>query len=207
MKQDFDSGAYWEHRYRRGRDSGDGSYGRLAQFKADFLNHFVLSNGITSVIELGCGDGAQLELATYPQYIGVDISPTALEICRSSFRDDYTKSFISYELLHEMPSQDLALSLDVIFHLVEDSIFERYLRDLFGSSGKYVIIYSSDREEDTPAPHVRHHKFTPWIAKNMKGWKLSGTTKNPFREDAQHPESTSFADFFVYEKLKRAPDG
>ena len=55
----FDSGAYWSARYRRGETSGSGSYGENAKYKADFLNGFVQENGINSVIEFGCGDGAQ----------------------------------------------------------------------------------------------------------------------------------------------------
>lgn len=31
---------YWEERYKSGRNSGARSYGRLAAFKADFINHF-----------------------------------------------------------------------------------------------------------------------------------------------------------------------
>ncbi len=37
----FDSSAYWEERYIQGRNSGNGSYGRLAEFKAKIINDFV----------------------------------------------------------------------------------------------------------------------------------------------------------------------
>src|SRR5579859_8234848 len=57
------SSTYWEERYRAGGNSGAGSYGRLAEFKAEVLNGFVHSRGIRSVVEFGCGDGAQLALA------------------------------------------------------------------------------------------------------------------------------------------------
>lgn len=39
------SAAYWETRYRGGEMSGSGSYGRLAEFKAEILNEFVRTNG------------------------------------------------------------------------------------------------------------------------------------------------------------------
>lgn len=38
-------------------------------------NDFVRARGIDSVIEFGCGDGAQLALAEYPAYGGIDVSP------------------------------------------------------------------------------------------------------------------------------------
>jgi len=61
---------YWEQRYAEGGDSGVGSYGKFREFQASFLNDFVARNGIRTVIELGCGDGSQLELAEYPTYTG-----------------------------------------------------------------------------------------------------------------------------------------
>jgi SAM-dependent methyltransferase len=181
-----------------GRDSGDGSYGRLAQFKAEFVNRFVSAEGITSVIELGCGDGAQLALAEYPLYIGVDISPAALGICRRAFDDDLTKCFLAYNLLKEISKQELALSLDVIFHLVEDGIFERYMQDLFAAAWRFVIIYSSNYEEIGPSAHVRHRKFTEWVKAEAPDWKLIQHQRNPYAENLD-PRSTSFANFFVYE--------
>src|SRR3989339_1402077 len=66
--------SFWEARYRSGGDSGLGSFGRLAQFKADVLNDFVRQAGIASIIEFGCGDGNQLRLAAYPSYVGLDVS-------------------------------------------------------------------------------------------------------------------------------------
>ena len=109
---------YWTTRYGRGGDSGPGSYGRLAYFKAGVINEFIEKNEIRTVVEFGSGDGAQLELAKYPRYTGVDISPRAIELCKARFRADGTKEF----LLADDPRADsvrayLALSLAVIYHL------------------------------------------------------------------------------------------
>src|SRR5690349_24554192 len=54
------SPSYWEERYRQGGNSGVGSYGQLARFKAQTINRFVAEQAVTSVVEFGCGDGAQL---------------------------------------------------------------------------------------------------------------------------------------------------
>lgn len=87
------SARYWDRHYARGGTSGAGSYGPLAGAKAEFLNNFVIKNRISSVIEFGCGDGHQLSLADYPRYIGLDVSRTAIELCKRTFMDDRTKSF------------------------------------------------------------------------------------------------------------------
>ena len=51
---------YWEQRYSSGSNSGDGSRGKLAEFKAEIINSLVKDKKIESVIEFGCGDGNQL---------------------------------------------------------------------------------------------------------------------------------------------------
>src|SRR5690349_8952416 len=79
------SDEYWERRYAQGGNSGPGSYNRLAKFKAEVLNKLVKDNDLESVIEFGCGDGAQLELAQYPHYIGVDVSRSVLSKVRKRF--------------------------------------------------------------------------------------------------------------------------
>lgn len=73
----FSSSAdYWEERYRSGGSSGAGSHNRLAAYKAEVSNEFVTQNAVGIVLEFGVGDGAQLSLAKYPQYVGVDVSRT-----------------------------------------------------------------------------------------------------------------------------------
>jgi hypothetical protein len=196
---------YWEKRYAGGRDSGAGSYGRLAKFKADCVNAFVTDNAIKSVIEFGPGDGNQLSLADYPRYIGLDVSRTAVSICQQRFSADRSKSFFLYEPSaftdhQRIFSAELALSLDVIYHLVEDDVFATYMTHLFNAADRFVIVYSSDREDRTITPHVRHRRFTAWVEQNVRDWVLLTHFPNEFPYDPHDPDNTSFADFFVYER-------
>jgi SAM-dependent methyltransferase len=194
------SGRYWEQRYSRGEDSGAGSYGKFAQFKADTINAFVEEMGIRSVLELGCGDGNQLKLARYPAYLGFDVSGTAVEACRKLFAGDPGKSFAPMSEYRGQQA-DLALSLDVIYHLVEDGVFESYMRTLFGAALRHVIVYSSDFDDSSgkEGPHLRHRRFTRWIGENLPGWKLLRHVPNAFPYEGDH-RTGSFADFFVYER-------
>jgi hypothetical protein len=192
------SSDYWEQRYLNGGTSGAGSNGRLAEFKAQFLNSFVEEHKIVSVIEYGCGDGAQLKLALYPNYIGVDVSVTVLDKCRKLFSGDPSKQFFLTETVPPNVTGELALSLDVIFHLLEDSVFDTYMRRLFGVAQRFVIVYSSNVDQTLPAKHVRHRCFTDWIETNKPEWRLYTTLKNAFPYDEGNPEHTSFADFFVF---------
>ncbi len=192
---------YWQRRYAAGGNSGAGSYDKFAEFKADFLNRFVREHQVNSVIEFGCGDGNQLKLAAYPSYIGFDVSSTAVTLCKEIFKDDASKRF---KLVGDYAGEVavLSLSLDVVYHLVEDDVFEQYMSRLFGSSSKYIIIYSSnhDEQQSTRFAHVRHRKFTDWVDKNQPGWMLIQHMPNEFSPDKVGVADGSWADFFVYER-------
>jgi hypothetical protein len=195
----FSSQDYWADRYNLGGNSGPGSYGRLAEHKALVLNELIRSNNITSVIEFGSGDGNQLTLAEYPHYVGYDISPMAVNACRKLFKDDETKKFF---LASEYDGRkaDLAMSLDVIFHLTEDHVFDEYMCRLFDASSHFVVIYSSNQIAPiAPASmHVRHRRFTSWIEQHISPqWELVDRIPNPYPYNGDY-KSTSFSDFYIY---------
>jgi hypothetical protein len=191
---------YWVKRYEKGGNSGPGSYSELAKFKARVLNGFVSEQKIASVIEFGCGDGNQLELAEYPSYRGFDVSPVAVERCRARFASDSSKSF---GLLSEYAGEtaDLTLSLDVIYHLVEDRVFEAHLRSVFGAATRYVAVYSTNRDapDDAGLPHVRHRHFSDFVARELGSWKLLRNEKQP-QEYSGDITSSSLAEFFLFER-------
>lgn len=198
---DFRSGDYWDRRYRKGGTSGAGSYGRLAEFKAEILNRFVAEHNVKTVVEHGCGDGAQLELARYPAYIGFDVAPKAVEMCRERFKNDPAKQFCVVG--EKEPGQhDLALSLDVIYHLVEDAVYEAYMRSLLDSSHQYLGIYASNEDKVTQDIHVRHRRFVDFIDATGN-WRLIGHVPNRFPFDRRSKNQTSFADFYFFEKTAR----
>jgi len=202
-----DSTTYWQERYKVGGTSGSGSYGRLAQFKAEVLNDFLKEKNIRAAVEFGCGDGNQLRYILYPTYLGLDVSPDAIERARKISKNDSTKRF---EVISEAGEPawksfgaDLSLSLDVIYHLVEDAIFDSYMRELFLASNRFVIVYSSNLES-VPETHVRHRCFTDWVVTNAPDWNLIRTIPNRFPFDPNLPDETSKADFFIFEKRSGA---
>ena len=193
---------YWEERYAGGGNSGCGSGGKLAEFKAEVINLFVDEHGIQTVIEFGCGDGNHISLANYPTYLGLDVSATAISLCREKFASDKSKAF---KLMREYEGEEaeLALSLDVIYHLVEDDLFEKYMHSLFSAAEVYVLIYSSDTDDNKgfEGSYVKHRKFTGWVSENVRGWDLTLHIPNRYPYQGNWREE-SFADFFIYEKTR-----
>jgi hypothetical protein len=194
---------YWEQRYASGGTSGPGSYGVLAQFKADVLNGFVDRHRVATVTELGCGDGNQLSLARYPAYRGLDVAASAIDQCSERFAGDPTKSFYLFDpqRFHDRAGlfrSDLALSLDVVFHLVEDEQFKRYMTLLFDCASRFAGVYSSNSTDPDIGEHVRHRRFTDWVETHRPSWTLVENVVNPHRGT----ETGAVSDFWFY----AAPD-
>jgi len=200
----FQSESYWEERYKKGGTSGYGSYNKLAQFKAKVINKFIEDEAIKRVIEFGSGDGNQLSMFRITNYVGVDISPFIVDKCKVRFKCDPTKLFLTNEKYLENPLKGtLTLSLDVIFHLIEDDVFESYMTMLFDAAERFCIIYSCDEDwQEMDATHVRRRNFTKWVADNLKEWRLMQIKYNIYPHDgSRNPKNLSFSNFYFYERL------
>jgi hypothetical protein len=95
----------------------------------------------------------------------------------------------------------MVLSLDVIYHLVEQPVFESHIRRAFSSARRVVVLYTSDGPPMTrqrwPA-HIRHRKVTDAVARLAPDWSLSARLPNP-RPYIPDDLATTFAEFFIYE--------
>lgn len=191
---------YWEQRYIKGGNSGAGSYDHLAVFKSEVINSFVSEHQVRSVIEFGCGDGNQLKYAEYERYLGFDVSSHSIESCKTLFNADPTKTFKLASDYSE-DRAELVLSLDVIYHLIEDDVFEQYMSNLFKSSTRFVAVYASNTDENPEPrdPHVLHRNFDKWIKTNACEWVLAKHIPNRYPVDGETLPG-SFADFYIYKK-------
>lgn len=165
----FDPVRYWEHRYATGKTSGAGSRGTIAVDKAAEINALIRREQIASVVDWGCGDGYLLEQLRLPDdYLGIDISRTAIGVNLWRFGHHQFLKWNPNSQIYIHAYAELALSVDVLFHLTDDDHFHRYLAKLFDSATRYVLIYSTDGPDgENEAPHVRHRQWThlvpdPW---------------------------------------------
>ncbi|WP_215226786.1 class I SAM-dependent methyltransferase [Echinicola shivajiensis] len=197
-KNKFNSSNYWEERYKKGGNSGSGSYGNLALYKAEVLNEFVEDNNIKDVIEFGCGDGNQLRYYSFPKYIGFDVSDTAIEKCELFFSFDNAKKFKNIND-YNFEKAELTISVEVLFHLIEDNIYNEYMNRLFDSSLKYVIIFSSNKNDNSTPIHVKHRVFTEWVIENKPSFKLIKIIKNKY--GIENDPNYSFSDFYIFKKF------
>ena len=143
-----------------------------------------------------------MSLANYKNYIGFDVSQTAINICKNKFYNDSNKTFIHLtDNIINYKKADLSISLDVIFHLLENNVFESYMNNLFNSSNKYVIIYSSNYDKKR-YKIVRHRKFTDWIDQYLSSsWKIKEYIPNKYPRGSKFSGTTSYCNFYIYEKI------
>jgi len=206
-KQKFDSGEYWRRRYEDKKTSGPGSYGRLAAYKADIVNGILRDRGISSVIEFGCGDGNQAALFEIPNYTGVDISPLVVENAKKTFADRPGWTFqVAGEGTVADGAHDMSMSLDVIYHLIEDDVFETYMHNLVAAARRYVLVFASDYEQTAKPKHVRHRHYSEWLAQNYPELKMVQEFEHPYpASEGSDITETSFAHFKIFEKANK-PD-
>jgi len=203
---------YWEHRYSNGGLSGDGSTGRLAKFKAEVLNGLVAEFDVTRVLELGCGDGQQLVLATYPEYVGIDISPTAVRLSTAAHASKSTVSFLCMDPTAVIDNlgllrSDMAMSLDVIYHILDEDDFNAHVDLLFESASKLVVLFASDSEtldpKFTARAHIRHWPVRRLVDERFGAeWQLARSIPNRYPFDPADGANTSIAHFQVYTKIE-----
>ena len=114
MKNDFKEFStldYWERRYSQGGNSGSGSFGVLANYKAAFLNDTIKRLGIQSVIDFGCGDGAQISQLACQNYTGVDASQFIIEACRKRYANKKIGDFSRWMTIIQETTTPHSLSM------------------------------------------------------------------------------------------------
>lgn len=193
---DFNSHNYWNNRYNQGKTSGLGSYGKLATYKAEYINQFITAFDIESLIEYGCGDGNNLSMIKCKSIIGLDIAERAIERCKL-LMPQHTFINIAKDPKPEFECADLVLSMDVIYHLVEDEVYEKYMFQLCELSKQYIIIYSANFDSNEFAAHVKPRKFTEnkWL---NKSYDLIKIEKNKY--PAMIDTEGSFSDWYIYKR-------
>jgi hypothetical protein len=176
---------WWEQHYAAGGISGPGSRGVQADWKAEIVNGLIDEHHIGTVVEFGCGDSHQVSLGNYPHYLGLDPSPTAIGWCRTRFADDPTRRFL---LLDEWGGghHDMALSLDVVYHLLTDDTYQAHMTALFTTAQRLVVIFSTNHDSE-PVATIRHRRFTDWTDRHATDWK---------RRHIPNPHGP--ADFHIY---------
>ena len=120
------------------------------------LFRYVLARGVIEkddlVVDAACGMGAgSAFLARHCRHLfGIDISPNAINQARQKFGTIGNLSFIEADLDRtELPSCDVAVSIETIEHLVDP---ERFAKELRRAARKFIVV-------SAPIIHCLPHPF------------------------------------------------
>ncbi|MGL4850687.1 MAG: methyltransferase domain-containing protein [Clostridium sp.] len=195
MFDEFNYKEYWESIYKRGGTSGPGSYGEIAEYKAQIVNEFLEENHIQTVIEFGCGDGNQLSLMDYATYIGFDISNTATNICRHRFINDPSKKFYDYNPIQfeaKKYSAQLVVCIDVLYHIIEEDDFKKTIKDIFECADYFVIIHTKlTTEENRIIPSIKDRNIFKYL-EEINSFRIKKILKK---------DNGTGADFIILERI------
>jgi SAM-dependent methyltransferase len=143
-KSGYDASAFWDDQHRRYRsdfravaDRIEDGVTRYPAQRQSFLE-FLLAQRIdlrgASCIELGSGNGfwaGVVHEAGAASYRGFDISPTAVRHCRAAIANArFDCVDLSREAIPATPRADLVFSIDVLQHVVEPPLLERFLENM-----------------------------------------------------------------------------
>ena len=148
--------SYWNNRYDGGGTSGYGSYNEQLEKKLNWITPL----DYKTITEVGCGDfnfGMHL-LARHPaRYLGLDISDVVIKKNRELYDG------IPFAIMrHDVPSGDLLMCVDVLFHILDDRDYANTLIALKNAWTKYLVITAYEYEQTEGIyPHVVIRKFDP----------------------------------------------
>lgn len=192
----FNSKEYWENRYRKGGNSGAGSYGLLSEYKADFVNVFIRANKIESLLEYGCGDGNNLSMIECKNVTGIDVSNTAVNMCINKMPEREFYNVSDFDFSRRF---DLVTSLDVVYHLVEDDVYNEYMNNLCALSNEWLIIYSPNDDNDNYSKHVKTREFTKH--ESLKDFELIDIIENKYPMEEYGVIEGSFSTWYIYKRI------
>tara|TARA_R100000700_G_scaffold39366_1_gene51984 strand:+ start:345 stop:911 length:567 start_codon:yes stop_codon:yes gene_type:complete len=178
----------------RPNQSGSGSRGKLAKFKADYVNRVIEENGVESVYDFGCGDLHNASMIKVKDYLGIDIVEHShpKEVGAKEFKTVVSR----FDKVKFDKRADMCLCMDVLYHILEDEqdYLEKAIEKIVESSNDLIVIYAQDSHQSDNTFKYRGHLFN-------SPWRQIIEKKNlTLIEEQDAPQPGSSAKFFVYKK-------
>lgn len=182
---------YWENRYRSGKTSGPGSIGLFREWKWFTIDSYV---EIQSVNDFGCGDLSFWDDRTCGDYLGIDISPTIIELNRKR-RPEW--SFLCADLCSKLDvsSKQVVFAMDILFHIMDSKKLELFFENCCVSANKFIFIHNWVRippglKEDN---YQRFQNLSEYYGLlNSHGFNLAGIENNPHSGSPNNPVSALY---------------
>ena len=145
----YADGTWGRDAARRGT-SGTGSTLAITQEYRAYIEDFIKTHGVTSVVDAGCGDWGFSSAIEWGEasYLGVDIASDVIAAVRSRHESDKVRFQVG-DITDDLPAADLLISKDVLQHL-SNTLVRRFISNNL-RPGKYKwVILTNDRGRGNP---------------------------------------------------------
>ena len=142
--------AFWGRAEDGRGTSGTGSTKEITKEYRTYLEEFIKSHGVKSVVDAGCGDWEFSSAVdwNHARYLGIDISSTVVAAVKKKY-ESKTVKFKVGDVTQSLPPADLLICKDVLQHLPNALIAKFIKNNLRKGKYKWAII-TNDRGPDNP---------------------------------------------------------
>lgn len=169
---------YWNNRYEKGGNSGAGTSGDEFALKVKELRK-LNSEAIATIVDVGCGDlrlgKAVMGMFPFAFYWGLDSSDFAIRRAQEEKMNPKRVGFLAIDNLNFTQRGDLVLCIDVLFHQLEDQVYDAMIEKLKNIYNKYLVLteYSDKVIGQNTDRYIKYRKFDPWrISNSFKAIKI-----------------------------------
>ena len=125
--------------------SGSGSTLEITRQYRAYLQDFIKTHRVTSIVDAGCGDWSFSRTIDWAgaRYLGVDIASDVIEADRKKYETGKI-TFLVGDITEQLPAADLLISKDVLQHL-PNALVQKFIRNNL-KRGKYKwVLLTNDR--------------------------------------------------------------
>ena len=130
--------------------SGSGSSLEITRDYRAYLEEFIRTQRVRSIVDAGCGDWTFSSAIDWggASYLGVDVASDVIEANRRKY-EKRNVTFRVGDITEELPAADLLISKDVLQHL-PDALVDKFIRNNL-KKGKYkLVLLTNDRGTGNP---------------------------------------------------------
>lgn len=171
--------------------SGTGSTVAITQEYRHYLEDFIKSHKIKSIVDAGCGDWEFSSVVdwNHARYLGVDISTTVIAQVRQKYQNK-TVRFMVGDVTQDLPSADLLICKDVLQHLPIKLIKKFIKNNLRRGKYKWALI-TNDLGPDNPDITPGDYRM---INLSIAPFNVKGLLAQPVKFEGQPEKTTQLLD-------------
>ena len=165
----YDNRSHWNERYASNIElgSGHGSRGEIRDYKRDIIAKTMQDHGLTSVIDLGCGDIEIIRELDIPRYRGVDLSEVVVER-NKTLRSDWIFEAGDITAVDTSGDWGLTLCLDVLIHQNRRRSYDGIISTI-RQIGSPVVLVSGYETPPSGWNVFFHEKLSETLARDLPG--------------------------------------